>query len=370
MKYSRVTLIKDNYNSSVGGDNVQIAAIYKFLRGNGYEVIIRSDAKECKKGELVFLFNLTRPYELFYNFHICRINQVEFIFIPIYWDIDKEVPIQRISLRLMKGILSRDLFNQVKWLKNIIFKKKYRSIGSKYYMKWRFMRSMVNEIMSSAEHTFVNSYAEKLHLVSTFHLDEYLNKKISICYNGIEYDIEDLVKYDFVPVDDNYVCCVGAIGPRKNQLNIVRAIKDIDVTIYIIGSATKRDKKYLQKVKRYSSANVKFIEHLSRPQALGYIKNSRGLIQASFIETPGLAAMEAISLGKPIVVSDVQPVKEYFKGNAVYCDPNNVSSIEKAIMTMVLNNEPIDSMEFRKQYQWNRVLLPILDFLNGTDYRV
>ncbi len=59
-------------------------------------------------------------------------------------------------------------------------------------------------------------------------------------------------------------------------------------------------------------------------------------------------AYEAVSLGKPLVTSDSETLKNYFSNGAVYCD-NSADGISDAIRTAVSNNSQItqEMIEFR-----------------------
>lgn len=363
-----ISLIRRDTLDFKGGDNVQIKAISDFLNKKGYRTEIRVDIKECKEGEWIVLFNLTKPIDFFYNFFQAIDKNCRILIFPIYWNLDKSVPKFGFFKKLISNIIPNETLYHLKLFSRIIKDEKIRSLGIKRHFEMANRKKIFKKIVRQSERVFVNSNSEMKHLIEEFKLesDESYNK-VKVCYNGIEQSIEsDLPSID--TPDFNYICCIGAIGPRKNQLNIVQAMKDIDteLVLYLIGDASFSDLRYWKKVKKKSNQKVVFLKHLPRTEVLGLIQGSQGLVQTSFIETPGLAAMEAVSLNIPILVSDTPPVKEYFGDLAIYCNPYDIEDIKNGISKMASTSlDEKKVKDFKKKYEWDYALEPLLHFLNS-----
>ena len=72
-------------------------------------------------------------------------------------------------------------------------------------------------------------------------------------------------------------------------------------------------------------------EELPRQQLAGKYLNSQGVIHASYFETTGLIGMEALCNGAALSITDNPYTREYYKGNAHFCDPYNLDSIGEGL---------------------------------------
>lgn len=371
MSKKRIALL-DRVDSTLfsGGDTVQIHAIYNFLKLQGYKVdMINHFDIDYSQYDLAILFNLNRPFETYiYSLEVLKYGIPYFIF-PIYWDMEDVIPRNQFSTG----------FNLKKWapkgfkkaLKPFYYYLVYRSQFKKMGVKITSVLSLkriINEILKNAAFIFPNSVAEFNHLKQCFH-HNYIEGKSIVIKNGIEKGIQipetipdELNHY----LQTDYICCVGGIGPRKNQLNLVKAVENLNVNVLIIGEPSNKDMDYYQYVKKIAPNNVYFIGRQDRATALYLMAHSIGHIQPSFIETPGLASLEAASFGTPIIVSNVGPVKEYFLEHAIYCAPHSISSIEESIKSLL--NEKIRGTQLQKfiltRYTWEQVLEPLVKIID------
>lgn len=178
-------------------------------------------------------------------------------------------------------------------------------------------------------------------------------EKMKVVYNAT--DIELRKKIDNTLFKDkynisNYILNVANIEPRKNQLNLIKAVQKIDMDLVIVGAV--RDEKYWDKcIAEDKNKKVKYIgvlEHNSDILLSAYL-NAKCFVLPSLLETPGLAAIEAVSSGcKNLVITGIGSAKEYFKEHAVYIDnPNDYKEIEDAILKS-FNMNLIDNI-YRKE---------------------
>lgn len=361
-------LLVDRVNSSkyMGGDTVQINAIAEYLRKSNYNVHISSDicafVNKHKTVDLIIFFNLTNPYELLERWYFIKDKGIPYIVFPIYWNLNKAIPYNAYVGLKSKVIhcIPYPLFNFIKWF-SLLFKEK--NWKKRCYYKMFFLRREIKSFLVSSKSIFVNSEAEKHHLVREFNIQKNLN--IRIARNGIE---EDFYRFNeekstLVLPFKEYICCAGGIGPRKNQMNLVKAANNTRVNLIIVGKPSKGTIKYYNAIKKVRKSNIEFIGHLNRKDLLYVLSNAKGHIQPSYIETPGLASLEAAALGCKIAVSDVGPVREYFSDLALYCDPSSVDSIRDCLLE--LWNKNLTESEREKQinfisrsFNWGETLKP------------
>ncbi|GLC87886.1 glycosyltransferase [Lysinibacillus piscis] len=358
-------LIFDRMNSSEfpGGDTVQINAIKNFLVKHNYDVKISTDPLEdLSEYHYIFIFNLTNPLEAYVCMKACEKYNKPYILFPVYWNLDSlKMPIQFNLKMLVKMIIPNFLKSYIRALK--FLKNNHEIIGS-FQIKNKELfniNNCIRSILRKAFYVCPNSYAEWKHLNDNFELNQ-LNKNVKVIYNGIDLDRlrvieqDDSIKAKY-NLPENYICCVGGIGPRKNQLNLVKAANRGRINLVLIGKASYGYENYFKKVKSISRDNIYFLEQLPQEEVFKIMKSSIGHIQPSFIETPGLASLEAMVLDIPIIVSNTEPVKEYFKDIAVYCIPYEVENINECLLTFKNEIGKKDIQRYTGyNYDWNHVL--------------
>src|SRR5262249_13766127 len=145
----------------------------------------------------------------------------------------------------------------------------------------------------------------------------------------------------------------------KNQLGLVRAFRNLpQERLIVLGNTAPNCMKYRAAVEAAASSNVEFHESVPHSQMVHYWTRTKVLVQPSYIETPGLAALEAAGAGIPVVVSDVPPVREYFGETADYCRPHSVRSIAQACRAAA-GRPGRDASALAQRFRWQNVLAPL-----------
>lgn len=370
----KITIV-DRFGSDKnnGGDTLQIEAILSFLKFHSYHVTKTTDLKKyIEKTDLALLFNLTNPYELFYHADLLKQRKKPYIIFPVYWDLDSIVPHSAI-LNYKSKIVKRTPKALLHYIRGArFFKGNYKELRLtiRQTLKWRCYKNKVKEVLRYAKFICVNSQAEKDHLISKFTLDADTVSKIEVIYNGVNKNVVLELRALHSAPSERYISCAGGIGPRKNQLNLIKAANELKIPIYIIGKPAPSHEFYYNHLLKIAGGNIKFLGYLPYIETQNIIKNSVGHIQPSYIETPGLASMEAFSMGVPVGVSDVGPVKEYFGNDAYYLEPQNVSSIQSVLKKLWENQSIINdkkSMDFLEKFDWNIVLMPLLEVVQKSE---
>lgn len=356
-----------NSNEHSGGDTVQITEIANFLQASGYIVTVTNQLNELidskKPVDLFILFNLTNPIELIFQWQFVQKFSAPYILFPVYWNLKKAIPSDVYAGFIRKSIeiLPDFLFHLLRTFKMIV-KREPRFPGVSL-RKYIFFKKEILKLINGTSAVYVNSFAEKKHLISEFRLKS-IEHKVKVIRNGI--NINEVISSEATSSKSyqDYICCVGGIGPRKNQLRLIEAANLTNIKLLIIGKPSKGTESYYEKCREISGDNIYFTGHLSREETLLLLQNSNGHIQPSYIETPGLASLEAAAMGCKIAVSNVPPVNEYFGEFAIYCDPNKAESIREALIELWNASNTIEKRNrqkehFVKNYSWHVVLEPL-----------
>ena len=336
---SRATLYE-----SPGGDTVQILKTAEELRklNVNVEIGLTSDDFNYEKYDIVHFFNIIRPADILYHFKKSKINVISTIFVDYT---ESELYAGTFLRKFITNFLGVD---NAEYLKTIVksFSGKEKIRSKSFIYKGHY--NSVKYLYENADALLPNSNSEA----------DRLQKKYGIT-NALLYKIVNSVELtENVVPNQKYkdaVICVGRIERRKNQLNLIKAVKELNLTCYIIGKPAINDYGYYELCKEHATKNVFFINDLPQHEIYSIMKAAKVHVLPSWFETTGLVSLEAAYYGCNIVITNKGDQMEYFQDNAFYCEPENVISIKNAILKAY--QVPFNEC-FRKyienQYNWKQ----------------
>lgn len=131
---------------------------------------------------------------------------------------------------------------------------------------------------------------------------------------------------------------------HKNHINLLRAFSQVckvngDLILEFTGSQDKNYKKiFFETMKLNLKDNVIFLGSLSDHQVIKKYQECNFVIIPSLFESYSLPIFEAIYLKKRILCSALPQFVEQTNGNAMFFDPENISSISAAIQRAYENH--------------------------------
>lgn len=157
--------------------------------------------------------------------------------------------------------------------------------------------------------------------------------------------IRNAVSSEFVhsPCDFNQgkprILVVGT-GWNKNLELVAKAVADISCQLVIIGALSEGQSALL------SSLRLDYENHVSltRMELLSQYQSSDMLVFASTFEGFGLPIVEAQAVGRPVVTSDLEPMKEVAGPGACLVDPDKCLSIRQGVLRVINNKEFRDQL--------------------------
>jgi glycosyltransferase involved in cell wall biosynthesis len=84
--------------------------------------------------------------------------------------------------------------------------------------------------------------------------------------------------------------------------------------------------------------------YVSDETLAGLYENAMCLVFPSFYEGFGLPPLEAMLLGCPVITSNCSSLPEVCGSAALYCDPNDPSTISDSISFLVQNPEKVNAL--------------------------
>ncbi len=139
--------------------------------------------------------------------------------------------------------------------------------------------------------------------------------------------------FDLQP--DNYLLYFGALEPKKNIGRLIEAYlaADLDTPLVIVGGRAWRAEKELRLLNGAHGLGLKGLGRIRRldylPEALLMllVRGARAVVFPSLYEGFGLPALEAMSLGVPVLASTTGSLPEVAGDAALLVNPYDVSEI-------------------------------------------
>jgi len=145
------------------------------------------------------------------------------------------------------------------------------------------------------------------------------------------YDLESIPRPLDAPKGD-YIVVPGTFAWRKNQLSLIKALKNTSYEVVFLGEAFM-GQSYYEKCRSLASDRMHFLGY--RPSDSedywSILRHARVACLASECETPGIALLEAAYAGARPVITKLGGTKEYYGTVAEYLDPCSLRSIRKAV---------------------------------------
>lgn len=329
---------------SPGGDTVQIQKTAEYLKQLGVDADIGLSNQKFDYGayDLVHFFNIIRPADIIYHLKRAPKSVISTIFVDYS---ETEEHTSGAFRSFLIKTLGSDRIEYLKAVgKHILGKEK---IISKEYFFWGHSKS-IKYILNHVNAVLPNSHSEL----------KRLEEKYKIPGKTLKFKVVNAVdiRSKEIKADSKYtgaVICVGRIERRKNQLNLIRSMKNLDTECYIIGKPAVNDLKYYEQCRSEAGENIHFIGHLPQEEIYSIMKAAAVHALPSWFETTGLVSLEAAYFGCNIVITDKGDQKEYFEDYAFYCNPDDKESIKTAIQKALA--APFNE-EFKKKieedYTW------------------
>jgi glycosyltransferase involved in cell wall biosynthesis len=167
-----------------------------------------------------------------------------------------------------------------------------------------------------------------------------------------------------------FVLVPGRIEPRKNQLQVLRALWGAGLPVVVLGDPHPNHLAYLDECRRAADPGVTFIGrlHHDSPLLASAYSAARVVVLASWFETPGLAALEGALAGAAIVVTERGSAREYFGDLARYVPPDDGWCIREAVREAYRHPRRTQLREaVHRAFLWHRVAQETLEAYRSID---
>ena len=290
---------------------------------------------------------------------------------------DKEIYLQEFKNKLVDSLdlNSFDVIHAHYWLSGLVAKEISNELNIPFiftshslgifldgYNKERVDCEKI--VMTSTNLVTASSVFETMLIADTYKIDENKIKKIT---PGVDRKI-------FIPdlsvEKENIILSIGRIQEQKGQLQTIEFLNNFkkiqnDFKCYFVGGPSgKHGNEYLHELKQTIKdlnldKHVKFLGDLPQTEIIELFKKAKLLIHTSKFETFGLVAIEANTMGVPVLTTNNGSLMEIIENNKNgYLSENLIDSNVNNFVNNLFNNvtkyEEIHSscIEKSKKYDW------------------
>jgi glycosyltransferase involved in cell wall biosynthesis len=345
--------------TSPGGDVVQAHKTCDALRHRGWEVDVSSELEpDLSNYDAVHLFNVVRPHETWIQ-ATNAVNQGRKVLLSTVYcdtgDFDRAGRGRLTTLATRR--LTRDRLEAGKALARATLTREFNR-ATRALFRRGYTRLQL-ELLDLADAFLPNSRSEMRRLRRDLGIDIAASQIFPVP-NGIDPDFYDpgvLAARKPPPHLSKYlgcVLCVARIGGAKNQLSLVRAMRDLELPLVLVGQASTTQFAYLRRLRREAGKDIHILGFVTEEEKRWLYHLARVHVLPSWIETTGLSSLEAAAMLCAIVTTDRGDAAEYFGDLADYCDPSDIASIGTAI-TRAYDNGPRPELArtVRDLYTWD-----------------
>lgn len=180
-------------------------------------------------------------------------------------------------------------------------------------------------------------------------------ESVKVFYAGYEHiervDCDDSIFNAFSNIEsNNFYYSLGSIAKHKNYAWILEVAKRNPDKQFVVAGNQLREK-WGTSADDFKYENIIYVGYVTDEQNKALLKKCKAFLQPSFYEGFGLPPLEALVLGKPIMVSSATCLPEIYEGIATIFDPNDYS--------VDLNDIHVPSIDeinrMKNSYSWKRV---------------
>jgi len=170
-------------------------------------------------------------------------------------------------------------------------------------------------------------------------------KKIKIIYEG--FAKEKKASRSFIAktkkkykITDKFILCLGTLEPRKNMPMLIQAFDDLvnsnfkkynNFQLILAGSKGWKYAPIFKAIKEAKYSRVRYLGYISQAEKIALLSEAAVFAFPTLWEGFGLPVLEAMSLGTPVLASNVSSLPEIVEKAGILINPKNANSIKNGL---------------------------------------
>lgn len=314
----------------IGGAELMLLAPLPEIH-NSYKIIVVTLYPACGidrnffPGDKQYCLNMRSRKDVFKAARelkrIIRDNKVDLVHSFLYWSI--------VVARLACGKHTSHIFSLSTMMKDHIYTHKWYS---RYTQLIDIITYKSNQVVIAPTREVLMDFKKsvgikgKSRVLHNFVLDEFFDNQ---------------AEYNYTPTNLKLVA-VGNLKEVKNYQVLIDAFKLLDqlpVKLDIYGEGALRNSLQEQITENKLPITLKG----SCNKIYESLRYYDAFVMSSFVEGFGISVAEAMSVGLPVLLSDIKVLREVSQNNALFFDPHSPQSFAKAINSILSGQQNLNS---------------------------
>ena len=240
----------------------------------------------------------------------------------------------------------------------------YDLTHEKFYKKYGFKKPYFNyrkRIFDHVDAIISISENTKKDLIDIYNINE---NKIHTIYLGIDNNLDKRLNFNKSKNQNPYILYVGNRSKHKNFISVIKAYSkskkiknNFDFLCFGGGNFNLYEKNLFSKLNISNKVNQVFGDDADLNE---FYKNANLFVYPTLYEGFGLPPMEAIQNGCPVLISNVESLKEIYGDSVIYIDdPLNIEEWSQNIEIVLFQKKICDEFlaKGRKRielFSWNK----------------
>lgn len=241
-----------------------------------------------------------------------------------------------------------------------------------YFFKRLGYLVLTKAIAHRADHILVPSNFVKQDVVKRLHVSP---EKITVTYEAVAGTIKETVLTDDEKnnllnqyhLTQPFIVYTGSVYPHKNVDVLVSAIekhnknKEVDLQLALICSRSVFWERLNKKIEEKSLQNwIKLLGFVEDENVSKLYSLALALVHPSKMEGFGLTGLEAMSVGLPVISSNVSCLPEIYGDAALYFNPNDIDDLISRLEIIIKDRELRSGLAKKgyfqaRKYSWQKM---------------
>ena len=278
---------------------------------------------------------------------------------------DADLPVLFTSVKRIFGVHGREA-STVHDMSTLFMPENHKADNVAFHLDHFCAELATNEV------TFCVSQATEAALLAAF---PSVKGRTKILYQYVDWPEE------FAQLDRNmpriklgrYAAVIGTIEPRKNLRLLLRAlsspeVRDSDLQFVIIGRKGWMMDEFMEQLRPEDRKRLIFSGFVSEFVKYRLLKQAEFLVYPSVYEGFGIPALEAMSLGKPLLASRTSSFPEVVGDAGIYFDPFSPTDFAAGLAEMDHEDRLAElgalALDGNRAFNATRMSKPVIDWLH------
>jgi glycosyltransferase involved in cell wall biosynthesis len=351
LKVHVLHVLRSDHAAHLGGDLVQLQSSVQALCELGVEAVAAplDDASFGSPPDIVHLYNLQRPADLAADVSTVRRRwpQARLVLSPIYGPAKLLDPVLAANASALWRATKSTAKDRLYWARS---RRMVRSVDA-------VLPNSITELRWLSRHYRVRPTVHWRVVPNGAWIDRWpvrqaIDRQRQLTAWGLDPNLSALI------------ACVARVEPRKNQRTLVRAVADLPGTgLLLVGllAGEPYDRSVVALGLRSLPGRFACTGPLSQAEVADLLTGVDVHALPSFLETPGLATIEAAAVGCEIVTTPVFCTREYFGDDAHLAASPRKAYVARALADALREPRQPGLRHRIERYDWRQTGAMLLD---------